>query len=137
MSRFKRFAHALLSGYVLLGANMVYTLASVPLALHYLSKAQFGLWALVTQVAGYVALVDFGLSASASRVLIDHKDQRASGNYGSMVQTGALVGLTQAGRFSASLYNGMTTVSSWSFLISIFTILPLAFSSPNGFQLHD
>ena len=95
MSRFKRYAHSLLSGYVLLGANMLYTLASIPLALHYLGKAQFGLWALVTQVAGYVALVDFGLSATASRMLIDYKDRRASGDYGSMVQTGALVGLTQ------------------------------------------
>jgi O-antigen/teichoic acid export membrane protein len=95
MSRLKRFAHSLISGYVLLGANMIYTLASVPLALKYLSKAEFGLWALATQVAGYVALVDFGLSASASRVLIDHKDRRASGDYGSIVQTGALVGFTQ------------------------------------------
>lgn len=74
---------------------MLYTLASIPLALRYLSNAEFGLWALVTSVAGYVALVDFGLSASASRVLIDHKDRRTSGHYGSMVQTGALVGLTQ------------------------------------------
>jgi O-antigen/teichoic acid export membrane protein len=95
MSRFKRYAHSLLSGYALLGANILYTLASVPLALHYLSKAEFGLWSLVTSVAGYVALLDFGLSASASRVLIDHKDRRASGHYGSMVQTGALVGLSQ------------------------------------------
>ena len=95
MSRLKRFAHSLISGYVLLGANMIYTLASVPLALKYLSKAEFALWALATQVAGYVALVDFGLGASASRVLIDHKDRRASGHYGSMVKTGALVGLTQ------------------------------------------
>ncbi len=95
MSRLKRFAHSLISGYVLLGANMIYTLASVPLALSYLSRKEFALWALATQVASYVALVDFGLSASASRVLVDHKDRRASGDYGSMVQTGALVGLTQ------------------------------------------
>lgn len=95
MSRSKRFAHSLISGYVLLGANMIYTLASVPLALSHLSRKEFALWALSTQVASYVALVDFGLSASASRVLVDHKDRRASGDYGSMVQTGALVGLTQ------------------------------------------
>ena len=36
MSRFKRFAHSLASGYVLLAANMLFTLASVPLALKYL-----------------------------------------------------------------------------------------------------
>ena len=55
MSRFKRFTHSLLSGYVLLGANILYTFASVPLALHYLSKKEIGLWGVVTQIAGYLA----------------------------------------------------------------------------------
>ena len=47
MSRFKRFTHSLLSGYVLLGANILYTFASVPLALHYLSEKEIGLWGAV------------------------------------------------------------------------------------------
>jgi O-antigen/teichoic acid export membrane protein len=88
MSRLKRYVHSLASGYVLLGANMLFTLASAPLALHYLSKAEFGLWALTSQIAGYVALVDMGLSASGSRILIDYKDHRANGDYGSVVKTG-------------------------------------------------
>lgn len=95
MSRFKRFAHSLASGYVLLGANMLYTLASVPLALHYLSKAEFGLWALASKIGVFIALVDFGLSASVARILIDHKDDRASGNYGAIIKTGLLVGIAQ------------------------------------------
>src|SRR6185503_11126070 len=95
MSRFSRFAHSLASGYVLLGANVLYTLASVPLALSYLGKAEFGLWALTTSIAGYIGFLDFGLSASASRILIDYKDARSESNYGSVIQTGALVGLTQ------------------------------------------
>ena len=53
MSRLKKFTHSLLSGYVALGVNVFYTLASVPLALHYLGKAEFGLWALVSQISGY------------------------------------------------------------------------------------
>ena len=53
MSRLKKFTRSLLSGYVALGANIFYTLASVPLALHYLGKAEFGLWALVSQISGY------------------------------------------------------------------------------------
>ena len=64
MSRIKRFAHSLVSGYVFLGANALYTLASVPLALHYLSKPEFGLWAVATQIAGYLMLIDFGLGTS-------------------------------------------------------------------------
>src|ERR1043166_4200526 len=96
MSRFKRFTRSLLSGYLQLVANIVYTLASVPLALHFLSKPEFGLWALVTQIAGYLALLDFGLSGSASRILIDHKDDKHREEYGSTLQTGALVGFSQA-----------------------------------------
>jgi len=95
MSRLKRFTRSLFSGYVLLGANILYTFASVPLALSYLSKPEFGLWALVTTIAGYIALIDFGMSGSVSRILIDYKDRRAGGEYGSMIQTGALVGAVQ------------------------------------------
>lgn len=97
MSRLKRFARSLLSGYVMLGANTLYTLASVPLALHYLSRPEFGLWALTMQLAGYIGLIDAGMSGSISRILIDYKDHRADGNYGSTIKTGALVGVVQGG----------------------------------------
>jgi O-antigen/teichoic acid export membrane protein len=95
MSRFKRFAHSLASGYVLLGANMFYTLASIPLALHYLSKAEFGLWALTVTIMGYVLLVDLGMSGSIARILIDYKGHHTKLEYGSVIQTGALVGAVQ------------------------------------------
>ena len=95
MSRFKRFAHSLVSGYVLLGANVLYTLASVPLALSYLSKSEFGLWALTTQIGGFIALVELGMGGSVARILIDHKDDHASGNYGGLIQTGVWVGIVQ------------------------------------------
>ena len=95
MSRLKQFTRSLVSGYVLLGANIFYTLASVPLALHYLGKAEFGLWALTSQLGGYILLIDLGMSTSVSRILIDHKDDRANGAYGSVIKTGALVGAVQ------------------------------------------
>jgi O-antigen/teichoic acid export membrane protein len=95
MSRLKKFTHSLLSGYVALGANIFYTLASVPLALHYLGKAEFGLWALVSSISGYIALIDLGMAGSVSRILIDHKDDRQTGAYGGVIKTGALVGLVQ------------------------------------------
>ena len=97
MSRAKRFAHSLVSGYLLLGTNMLYTLGSVPLALHYLNKPEFGLWALTAQIAGYVMLVDFGMGGSAARILIDYKDHQKPGEYGSLIQTSLLVGLSQGG----------------------------------------
>ena len=95
VSRFRKFAYSLISGYVLLAGNIVYTLASVPLALKYLSKPEFGLWGVTTLVAGYVALIDMGMSASMARILIDHKDDRQKGAYGSLITTGSLVGLVQ------------------------------------------
>ena len=95
MSRFKRFTHSVVSGYVLLGTNVAYTFASVPLALNYLSKKEIGLWGVVTQIAGYLVLVDLGMAGSISRILIDHKDRIADGVYGSVIKTGALVLLVQ------------------------------------------
>ena len=66
MSRSSLYVRSLASGYVTLAANTAFTLASVPLALHYLSENEFGLWALSTQLAGYIALVDFGMSAAVA-----------------------------------------------------------------------
>lgn len=98
MSRFKRFANSLLSGYALILANIFYTLASVPMALHYLSKEEFGLWAVVTQVCNFNQIViDLGMSGAVARILIDHKDDRDSGGYGAVIQTGFLVLLVQGG----------------------------------------
>jgi hypothetical protein len=95
MSRLRNYAAALGSSYVALAANIVYTLASVPLALSYLDKASFALWGLSIQIAGYVALIDLGMAAS-SRILIDYKDQKDGGAYGGIIQTSILVGIVQA-----------------------------------------
>jgi O-antigen/teichoic acid export membrane protein len=95
MSRFKRFAHSLASGYLLLATNVVFTLAQVPLALHYLTKNEFGLWALTTQITGYLLMLDLGMSGSLVRNLIDQKDDKSSGKYGALILTGSLVLLVQ------------------------------------------
>jgi O-antigen/teichoic acid export membrane protein len=95
MSRFKKYASSLFSGYILMGVNIAFTFLSVPLALHYLSKSEFGLWALVSQMAGYVALLDLGMSASVARTLIEYKDESGGANYGSVILTGTLVNLVQ------------------------------------------
>lgn len=93
--RFRRFLHAVASSYVLLVANILYVLGSIPLALHFLEKREFGLWALSMQLTGYLQLIDLGMSASVSRHLIDYKDRRSQGEYGSLIQTGGLVLLVQ------------------------------------------
>ena len=93
--RFRRFFNAVVSSYAHLAVNILYVLASVPLALHFLQKREFGLWALCMQLGGYLQLIDFGMSASVSRHLIDYKDARDEGEYGGLIRTGALVLLTQ------------------------------------------
>ena len=110
MSRFRKYVHSLISGYALLGANILFTLFSVPLALHYLSREEFGLWALVTQVCNFnLLLIDLGMSGSLARILIDHKDDRTSPAYGTVIQTGFLV-LVAQGVLIAGLG---TLVSFW------------------------
>src|SRR5262245_768921 len=87
MSRFHNTARSLTSGYLAMGSNVIFTLASVPLALHFLSQDEFGLWALAAQVAGYLVLIDLGITGAVGRILIDHKDDRSTGEYGSVIKT--------------------------------------------------
>ena len=91
MSRFKRAFHNAVSSWAVLGTATAHTLVSVPLALHYLSKERFALWALMSSISAYMSLIDLGMSGSVSRLLIDHKDERLKSNYGSLIQTGWLV----------------------------------------------
>ena len=102
MTRSKRFAHSLLSGYLLVGVNVLYTLITFPLGLHFLSNEEFGLWTAVMQVAGLnLILIDLGMSGSISRILIDHKDEKNSSNYGTVILTGVLVLCVQAALIAA------------------------------------
>ena len=83
------------SSYFLLAATAVYSLASVPVALHYLDIKRFGLWMVMGTLAGYLSLIDAGMTSAVARLLIDHKDDRNGGNYGGFIQTGWLVSCVQ------------------------------------------
>ncbi len=87
-SRTSRFATGLISGYAALGVNIAYTLVSIPFALRYLSKQEFGLWSLVTQLSGYLMLLELGMSGSITRHLSIYKDDINGGGYGSVLMTG-------------------------------------------------
>ncbi|NBX60543.1 MAG: hypothetical protein EBT62_08785, partial [Opitutaceae bacterium] len=95
MSRLRRTFHGVASSYVLLAATAVYSLASVPMALHYLDTPRFGLWMVMGTLVGYLSLIDAGMTGAAARLLIDHKDDRAGGGYGSLIKTGWLVSTVQ------------------------------------------
>ena len=95
MSRLKNFSRNLAASYLQLGVNVIYSLVSIPLILHWLPKAEFGMWAVLVQLMAYVSIIDLGMTAAVARLLVDHKDERRNGNYGSLVKTAFLVSLTQ------------------------------------------
>lgn len=90
-SRTHNFIRGLGAGYLATAINIAYTAASVPLALHYLGKEQFGLWALAQQITGYLILLDLGVSSAVSRFIADRKDDVNGGGYGGLLLTGAIV----------------------------------------------
>jgi O-antigen/teichoic acid export membrane protein len=90
-SRTRNFVRGLGAGYFATVINIAFTAASIPLALHYLGKEQFGLWALAQQIAGYLILLDLGVSSAVSRFIADLKDDVNSGSYGSLLLAGATV----------------------------------------------
>ena len=59
-TRSNRFAAGLLTGYGSILTNIGFTIVSIPLALYYLGKEEFGLWSLALQVNGYMQLIDLG-----------------------------------------------------------------------------
>lgn len=87
----KFYLRSLSTGYGMLGIGAVCSLVSVPLALHYLSAEKFGLWTVVLQIAGYFALIDTGVSSSVGRLLIDHRTERPSREYGAIFWGGFFV----------------------------------------------
>jgi O-antigen/teichoic acid export membrane protein len=90
-TRSRRFASGFVTSYGAILVNIFYTILSVRLALHYLGKEQFGLWALALQVSGYMVLLELGMSSAISRFLADHKDDVNGGEYGSLLLTGGMV----------------------------------------------
>jgi O-antigen/teichoic acid export membrane protein len=91
MSRKRRFIFALGSGYVALVANIFYVAATIPLALHYLTREEFGLWSVVAPIRDCLGLLDLGVSASVARLLVDTKDDINGGVYGSLLKTASLI----------------------------------------------
>jgi O-antigen/teichoic acid export membrane protein len=95
LSRKKYFFTGLGSSYLVTAVNFAYTALSVPLALHFCSQAEFGVWALVIQFSAYLLLVDMGVSAAVSRLLADYKDDQAGAAYGRIFYSSILLSIGQ------------------------------------------
>lgn len=95
MTRTRLFLRGVISGYASIFVNILFSLFSIPLALHYLGKEDFGLWVLIVQLSGYLSLLDLGMSVSISRFLADYMDDINGGHYGSVLKTGQVVFVVQ------------------------------------------
>lgn len=95
MSRLKNFSRNLATSYLQFVVNGLYSLASIPLILHWLSKDEFALWGVLVQFMSYFYLIDLGINQAISRFLVDHKDQRHNGEYGALVKTSFAVSAVQ------------------------------------------
>jgi O-antigen/teichoic acid export membrane protein len=108
-------------------ATVIYSVLSVPIALRYLSVEEFGLFVLLLQVSGYFVLLEIGMSAAASRILVDYKDSRNGGEYGSVITTASCVFAVQGlciltfGVFGAPLI--VTAVGVPNALLDVATLL--------------
>lgn len=92
MSKRKLLAKGVLFGYGAIGAQMFYSFASIPLALSHLSKAEFGMWSLVTTLVGYLMLTEMGITNAVTRHLLECKEGRDPGKYG-RIFTGSVIAL--------------------------------------------
>jgi O-antigen/teichoic acid export membrane protein len=118
MSRHAKFLSGVSASYISVAANILYALALVPIGLRYLGVDQFGLWMLLTQITGYLALIELGLFGSATRILIDHKDRKDGADYAEVVVTASLVLVAQG---------VIMAVSCWvlaPFVVQAFNIPP-------------
>ena len=96
MARLKNYTRSLASGYLLLGVNIAYSLAMIPLALSYLEKPVFGIWAVVVQIGVFLQLTDLGMTGAFSRILIEYKDSKDRREYASVIKTMWIVFCLQA-----------------------------------------
>jgi O-antigen/teichoic acid export membrane protein len=96
MTRLRQFSRGLSASWLATLATVIYSFLSVPIALRYLSVDEFGLFVLMIQLGGYFTLIEIGMSAATSRILVDHKDNPNDGRYGAIIMTGFWVFSIQA-----------------------------------------
>ncbi len=87
MARAKKFLSGLGTSYLLISFNTLWTLVSLPVALHYLTQSDYSLWLLVATVAGYLSMIDLGTSGAGIRLLVDYKDAPAQDDYGGIIKS--------------------------------------------------
>jgi O-antigen/teichoic acid export membrane protein len=91
VNRFHLLVRGMGVGYVSMAFSMAYSFLSIPLALGYLGKTEYGLWALVLSITSYLNFSELGMTNSVQRHLIDLRAIRPNKDYGAIFLTGAVV----------------------------------------------
>ena len=90
MNKRKLFTRGILFGYGAIAAQMVYSFASIPLALAYLSKSEFGMWSLINTIAAYMMIAEMGMMNSVMRHLLECTGTGDTEKYGRIFTASAL-----------------------------------------------
>ena len=105
------------SSWLVLGITTITQMVQVPLALHYLDKKEFGLFALVSQFITTLMLVELGVTSALTRLFVDGLAQGRDA-YNRIWSSGLCIFLIQASLITL----GIIGISP--FLSSIFNIPP-------------
>jgi O-antigen/teichoic acid export membrane protein len=90
MSHKKLLTRGVFFSYVALIAQISYSFLSIPLALSYLSTAQFGMWGLVLTISSFLMLAEFGMTEAFMRYLFECKDGENPQRYGRLFTASCL-----------------------------------------------
>ena len=90
MSRKRLLTRGVAIGYLALAAQIFYSLASIPLALSYLSHAEFGMFSVILSVISYLGLAEFGMTQGFNRHLFECKDGLDPARYGRYFMAGMM-----------------------------------------------
>lgn len=90
MNKRKLFTRGILFGYGAIAAQMIYSFASIPLALAYLSKSEFGMWSLINTIAAYMMIAEMGMMNSVMRHLLECTGTGDREKYGRIFTASAL-----------------------------------------------
>jgi O-antigen/teichoic acid export membrane protein len=83
------------TSYLNVVAAAIYSVALVPIVLHFTSISQLGLWTLVTQFTAYLSLVDAGVSSACVRRFVGPIARKEMPTLAGIFKTAFLVSLSQ------------------------------------------
>lgn len=88
-------SQTVISSWLAVGVTSVCQLISIPIALAALTKADFALYAIISQILTAVMLVEFGISSASARLLIDARTEGGI-HYQRMWMASAIIFTVQA-----------------------------------------